>query len=100
MFSLNFKSITDLKFVLTSWWKGQIYNKVYLKSIRFLLNINGYENVLLLHLTGLRAIKLSRQNLKKKHQQQQRQLDSHADPQYSFVGTKWSLLCEKYFFKK
>ena len=65
MFSLNFKSITDLKFVRTSWWKGQIYNKVYLKSIRFLLNINGYENVLLLHLTGLRAIKLSRQNLKK-----------------------------------
>ena len=100
MFFLNFKSITDSKFVLTSWWKGQIYNKVYLKSIRFLLNINGYENVLFLHLTGLRAIKLSRQNLKKKHQQQQRQLDSHADPQYSFVGTKWSLLCEKYFFKK
>ena len=97
MFSLNFKSITNLKFVRTSWWKG---HKVYLKSIRVLLNINGYENVLLLHLTGLRAIKLSRQNLKKKHQQRQRQLDSHADPQYSFVGTKWNLLCEKYFFKK
>ena len=64
MFSLNFKSITDSKFVLMSWSKGQIYNKVYLKSIRFLLDINGYENVLL-HLTGLRAIKLSRQNLKK-----------------------------------
>ena len=100
MFSLNFKSITDLKFVLTSWWKGQIYNKVYLKSIRFLININGYENLLLLHLTGLRAIKLSRQNLKKTPTATTTTRDSHADPQNSFVGTKRSLFCEKYFFKK
>ena len=29
-----------------------------------------------------------RDKILKKHQQQQRQLDSHADPQNSFVGTK------------